>query len=294
MRRLPSWVIVVAVGALVALAAADAIRPNAEPAHTPATPVPGPELRGLLVVAGPDCSAAALRLPLLNEQAPPRPPDCGGVVWSPDGTLSATCTDGFTDIALADAQPFVHTRGCSPAWRPDGAVSFIRDGALVVARRHGQPDVFLTREALAQALASKLDEGRTYRLVDVAWHGTVAFFGIVAGSKPWQRAVIAYTPEGLTNVIPELGQDISDLRVSPNGNFIAFARSGAGRDLVVLDATGREVAFPRIANSRAVAWSPDEQWIAIATRTTTFIARTGTQNVIRQIPVGGDSLAWLP
>ena len=42
----------------------------------------------------------------------------------------------------------------------------------------------------------------------------------------------------------------------------------------------------------AIAWSPDERWVALSTRTTTFIAQTGTRRVVRQIAVGGDALAW--
>ena len=53
------------------------------------------------------------------------------------------------------------------------------------------------------------------------------------------------------------------------------------------------MALPGIANARAFAWSPDEKWVAIATRTTTFIARTGLRDVVQQVPVGGDSLVWL-
>jgi hypothetical protein len=54
------------------------------------------------------------------------------------------------------------------------------------------------------------------------------------------------------------------------------------------------VILPRIANARAIAWSPDGQWLSLATRTSTFIARIRTRGVVMRIPVGGESLEWLP
>jgi hypothetical protein len=294
MGRLPTWLIVAAVGALVALAAADALRPADE--SSPATPVAEastPNLEGVLVV-GPRCSVRALRLPDLLELQAPRQTDCGGLVWSDDGTLNASCADGYTDVGTSEGRRAFRLRGCAPAWRPDGALSVIRDGDLVVVRRRGRPQVFLSREGLADALAGELQGGGTYRLVEVAWHGSVSFFAIASGPEAWQQAVIVYTPEGLTDVMPQLGQPISSLHVSPSGNFVAIARSAAGRELVMLTATGQEVSLPRIGNARAIAWSPDEQWVALATRTATFIARNGTRRVVRRISAGGDTLAWLP
>jgi hypothetical protein len=57
---------------------------------------------------------------------------------------------------------------------------------------------------------------------------------------------------------------------------------------------GREVRLPRIGNALNVAWSPDEKHVAISTRTTTFIARTDSREVVFELPAGGRSLAWLP
>jgi hypothetical protein len=293
MGRLPNWLVVGAVGVLVTLAAADAIRPHGEQAaRSTTTGTEAPDLRGVLVIAGPDCSVAALRLPALVEQQPPRQPDCGGIVWSPDGTLNARCTEGFTDVALTGGPPFLHVRGCDPAWRVDGSVSVIRDGELFVARRRGQLRIFFSRGQLAQALAGQVPAGERFVLSEVAWLGLTNFAAIVRGPKPWERAIAFLSPGGGT-VVQELGQHISSLRASPLGN-VAFARNQLGREFVMITPAGREVPLPRIANARAIAWSPDEKWVALATRTTTFIARTGTRTVVLRVPVGGESLDWLP
>ena len=298
MGKLPSWIIVAAVGAVVVLATADALRPtdqDSSRASGSATTGPlGDELQGLIVV-GPNCaSLRALRLPNLIEVQPPRQMDCDGIVWSGDGTLYASCFGGYTNVGTSEGRRTGRVAGCHPAWRPDGALSVIQSGSLVITRRHGPPQTVLSQEELADTLAGTLEGGRTYRLVEVAWFGTQAFFGIVAGREAWQRAVILYAPEGVNAVIPELGQEISDIRVSPSGSYVAFAREEAGREIVVIDISGDEVLVPRIANARAIAWSPDERWVAISNRTTTFIARTGTERVVFEVPAGGESLAWLP
>jgi hypothetical protein len=294
MPRLPTWLIVAGVGAVVALAAADALRPADEVSpKTPLVEASAPDLQGVVVV-GPNCSVRAVRLPDLVEFQAPRQTDCGGLVWSSDGTLNASCANGYTDVGTSEGRHVLRIRGCAPAWRPDGALSVIHGGDLIVTRRRGPQQVFVSRGQLADALAGRLQGGRAYGLVEVAWHGSVSFFGIASGPEAWQRALVVYTPEGLTDVIPQLGQRISSLHVSPSGNFVAFARSGVGRELVMLTASGQEVPLPRIGNARAIAWSPDERWVALATRTATFIARAGTRRVVLRIPSGGDTLAWLP
>lgn len=297
MGRLPSWLIVAAVGVLVALAAADAIRsrsegaPSAPEQQEPASPALA-DLHGQIVLARVDCDAVALRLPSLVRETPEYPA-CGGRVWSLDGTASAICVGNVTEVTLAvqvGVSP-LRLKGCAPAWRPDGAVSVVRNGDLVVARRRGTPQILVSRKPLAAALAGVLEGGRTYELVEVAWIGRSSFAAIVSGSKPWQQAVIVYGQDGLENVISQFGQHISSLRVSPLGN-LAVAHNQAGREFVMFTRSGEEMQLPRIANARAIAWSTNEEWVALATRTTTFFARTNSRRTVARIPFGGDSMDW--
>ena len=292
MERLPTWIIVGALVVLTAVAAADALRPGPSKPEREAEEATAPGLNGLLVAARADCSARGISLRDFSEQPLRRPVDCRGAVWSYDHSLNARCRHEFTTVASLDSGQILRLRGCSPSWRPDGAVTVIHDGDLLVARRRGRPFVFLSREELAAELAGKLQGGRAYDLREVARHGAVAFAGIVAGPKPWQRALVYYTPEGVTGVIPELGRDISGVRVSPLGN-IAFARGEAGREYVMVDPSGNEIPLPRIGNAYAIAWSDDERWVAVSTRTATFIARTGTRRIVMRLALGGETLEWL-
>jgi hypothetical protein len=289
--RLPTWLIVAGVGALIVLAAADAIRPHGELSAAPTTTVPMPRVRGMFLFPGPGCDPVAVRLPRALAEHPPRLADCGGFVWSADGTLAARCHGEVTNVYGPQMETLGRLAGCAPAWRPDGVLSVIRDGDLVTARRHGRPQVFLSRDALADEL--KREVGSGYQLSEVAWIDPQTFAAIVRGPRRWQQALVVGSRDRLELIVPERGQRISSITVSPLGK-LAFARNQLGREFVMLDRSGRELALPRIANVRALAWSPDERWVALATRTTTSVARTGSREVVLRIPLGGESLAWLP
>ncbi|HXL44360.1 MAG TPA: hypothetical protein VN960_09915 [Gaiellaceae bacterium] len=293
MARLPTWLIVAAVGAVVALAAADAIRPTGEPrTRAPAATGP-PGLNGVLLVGRPDCSTTAIRLPSLDEERALRRLDCGGLVWSRDGTLAARCTPtNGTEILTERLEFTARVAGCSPAWREDGALSVIRNGDLLIFRRRGPVRLFVSRTTLAEALAGEVP--RAYELSELVWIDASRFAAILHGRQPWQQAIVVYSRDGVERFVPEAGQRISGLRVSPLGNYIAFARNALGREYAMLLRGGPETRLPRIANARTIAWSPDEEWVALATRTATFIARTGSRRVVFRVPAGGDTLAWLP
>lgn len=297
MRRLPSWLIVVAVGALVALAAADAIRPNGEPARRSTTEASAPGLRGVLVVGGPECSVAALRLPSLSEQQSPRQPDCGGRIWSQDGSLAAHCTeDNGTEIFTAGLEFTARVAGCSSDWRSDGALALIRGGDIVLWHRRGPQQTAFTHAQLVEQLkgrAERLARAQTYRFTEMRWIDEASFATIVEGGRPWEAGVAVFTNGILDWFRPVFGAHPEGLLASPSGK-LAFARTVPVRKYTMLNERGREMTLPGIANAHAFAWSPDGKWVAIATRTTTFIARTGIRDVIQQVPVGGDSLEWLP
>jgi hypothetical protein len=52
--------------------------------------------------------------------------------------------------------------------------------------------------------------------------------------------------------------------------------------------------LPRVSDARALAWSPDEEWVALATPEETVVARTGSREVVARLPMGGEALRWLP
>jgi hypothetical protein len=300
LMRLPSWIIVAAVSALVVLAAADALRSTENESvrrATGQTSVSRPsELEGVVVI-GPSCaSLRVVRLPDLVELHPQGQilVDCDGEVWSKDGTLYASCLGRFTYMGTADGRRIARFRGCAPAWREDGALGVIRDGALVVARRRGRATEVVSRARLAEELRNVVARPRNYRLVEIVWIDLNRFAAIVEGAQPWEQAIIVMSTNGVLELaLTEYGAGIEDLRVSPLGTYLAFARTRLGREFVMMPVEGVDVPLPRIGNALNVAWSPDESHIAISTRTTTFVAETGSARTELQVPHGGRYLAWI-
>jgi hypothetical protein len=301
MSRLPSWVIVAAVGIVLVLAAADAIRSKSE-ASAPKAAANAPtmtsssELRGVIVV-GPNCrSLKAIRMRDLSEVQVPRQTDCDGLVWSNDGTLYASCTGAHTVVGTSDGQPRARLAGCAPAWREDGALGVIRAGSLVVARAHGHPAELLSRRALGEQLRGVVERPETYGLTQIAWIGLNRFAALVHGAKPWEEAVVVFsTTRGLEQALTQNRAGIADLQVSPDRDYLVFARTALGREFVItgMDTT-TNVRLPRIGNALNLAWSPDENHVAISTRTTTYIAEPGARRPLLEVPFGGRNLAWLP
>jgi hypothetical protein len=295
MGRLPSWLLVAALGVVAALAAADAIRPtqDAQPVPEP-TQTAAPELRGVLLVGGSDCSVTALRLPELTQEQPPRAPDCGGAVWSADGTLVAECRDGVTVVRDSHGEPFRRVRGCAPAWNPNGFVSVIRAGNLFLARSVFRPVPLLTRADVADQLSEVEPHPKRYELAAVAWMDSSAFAAVVRRrSQPEDQYVAIFDDGRIEAAVPAFGPRISALRASRDGK-VALGRGEVVREFVMLGRDGDPLPLPRVADARAIAWSPDGRWVALATRTNVFIARTGTREFVMRVPVGGESLEWLP
>jgi hypothetical protein len=301
MARLPSWVIVAAVGAVVLVAVADGLRstgngPSRASVATTA-PTAANELTGVLLV-GRDCrSMLAIRLrDLVQLQLRGQIPwDCDGLVWSDDGTLYASCVRGQTTVGTAEGRPAFHIAGCAPAWREDGALGVIRAGGLVVARTHGRPVEVLSRKALGEQLRGVVERPETYELTQIAWIGLNRFAALVHGARPWEEALVIFTTRGgLDQALTQYGAGIADLRVSPQGHYLVFARTRLGREFVMTGIdSGTNVTLPRIGNALNVAWSPDETHVAISTRKTTYVAEVGDRRPLLEVPHGGRYLAWL-
>jgi hypothetical protein len=297
--RLPSWIIVAAVGTVVVLAAADALRPSSDAsprasAGTTSTTTSG-DLPGVLVVGSSCRSLRALRLAGHIELQVPRQTDCDGLVWSKDGTLYANCIGRSTYMGTAEGRRIARMRGCAPAWREDGALGVIRDGALVVARRRGRPIELVSRARLAAELRDVVARPGSYQLAEIAWVGLRRFAAIVQGARPWEQAIVVMSTNGvLESALPEYGAGIEDLRVSPFGSYLAFATTRLGREFRMMPVEGADVPLPRIGNALNIAWSPDESHVAISTRNTTFVAEAGSRRPSLQLPLGGRYLAWNP
>lgn len=289
MRNALTWLVGGGVVLLLVIAMADSIRSRSDASGSPP---PAPRiLHGVIVAADAACQTQAFRLPSMAPERSPRRADCNGLVWSQDGSLVARCKGDFTSVTSSQGLQFPNVDGCAPAWREDGALSVVLDGNIVIARRHGSPFIFFSRPQLAEALrAAGVEDADEWRLSQVSWFGLTSFVAIL--QKPGDSAAAVFAQGGLETFLPHLGANIEDLRASPNGNF-AFARADPQREYVMVSRGGDAISLPTVRGARAIAWSPDERYVAISTEGETIIARTGSTTVVTTLPFGAHALAWL-
>jgi len=289
MRGALTWIVGGAVAVLLIVAIADGVRSRADASGSSAPPPRA--LRGVIVTADSACQTKAYRFPSMAVERVQHPPDCNGLVWSQDGSLVARCTGDFTSVRSSEGVQFPNVAGCAPGWRADGALSVVLDGNVVIARRHGRPFIFFSRPQLAEALrAGGVEDADEWRLTQVSWFGLASFVAILR--KSGDSAAAVFAQGGLETFLPHLGASIEDLRASPNGNF-AFARVDPQREYVMVSRGGDAISLPPVRGARAIAWSPDELYVAIATEDETVIARTGSIKVLATLPFGAHALAWL-
>ncbi len=289
MRNALTWFVAGAVVLLLVIAVADAIRSRSEASGSP--PPPPRILHGVIVTADAACETQAFRFPSMAPERPPRPPDCNGLVWSQDGSLVARCKGDFTSVTSSQGIRFPNVDGCAPAWRTDGALSVVLDGNIVIARRHGSPFMFFSRLQLAEALRAAGVENDEWRFAQVSWFGLASFVAVLEGEKG-EAAVAVFAQGGLESFLAEPGARIEDLRSSPLGNF-GFALIHPEREYVMVSRGGDLIAIPHVRGADAIAWSPDERYVAIATDDETVIGRTGSTSVVTTLPFGAHALAWL-
>ena len=295
MGRLPTWLVVGAIGAIVALAAADALRSTGSSERRTAPRPTVEDLTGVLLVANAECTVQALRLPDLMPDEPSRRPDCAGAVWSDDASLVAECTGGVTAVHNQNRELVRRVRGCSPAWRADGSVGVLDRGSLVLARSVFRPVVLMTPAELRANLEELVEEPETYDFVAFDWIATSRFAAVVRGGRLEEQALVVFTTDDQLELIMRgLGRLVSSVRVSPLGNYLVLTNNSPERGFSVLTRQGERVLLPRVPDGRALAWSPDEKWVALATPEEIVVARTGSREVIARLPVGGEALSWLP
>lgn len=189
---------------------------------------------------------------------------------SPDGELVAVCRGDETlvfyteDGGLRDGYP-----GCAPAWRPDGTLTLARgrqvftaEGTLLIgragleraARRHPTvPEMPVRIRALVDGVAWL---SNTYAAVQLS----IRLSGRLDRLGPLSAVAFFESGRG-TAARPYLRATGGELAASPRGTYVTLTPD------VVLRADGSEIRLsPLVRDARAMAWTRDERFLAIATR----------------------------
>jgi hypothetical protein len=326
MHRLGTSLIVGAVVVLGMLAAADALRGRGEPkaSATPTVTRPAaPSLRemlrreaisGFIVYSEPSCVLHSLLLPRMLDEVVRR--DDGtplsmcrftegggrylneGEVASPDGRLGARCAGGRTVVwDIESGKPERSVRGCPPAWRPDGRLTYPRGDAIMEEKRV----LFTAGElrAVARMHPNVSDLGADVRIfvraTDLAWldkNHLVVSLEIRVPYVEQQNASVLLDGRDVVGFTSTFGSQLGKWVVSQAGTF------AAAEDGTIVERDGDFTARPAgIPQGRAVAFSPDEQWLAYVTGVSVYLIGTPRNSqagrVIR-LPVRAQDLTWDP
>jgi hypothetical protein len=236
MRRLATGLLVAAVVGLGVAAAIDGLRGPSEEG-TPATAA------GEASVSGRERAAAALR------QA--------GVA----GTLTysdSQCRPRALHLPSLRPVSAPSIQSCEP---------YSRAGRLSVSEGAAS-------EGLNQHLSKRGWDGG-FRTVQAVRLGGEAFAVLAESTyQPRERLLAGFDGSRLTFLLPRwrIGNPRL-LRASPLGGYVAVL----DRDRVsvrIFTGAGRELWLPPLPGPRAVAWSPDERWTAIATRESVYVLLT--------------------
>jgi hypothetical protein len=326
MARRGTWLVVGALAAIALVAAVDslrgenaaepgpALRTASEQTATEAVPAEAePEaFGGVLYYADESCELRAARLPTLEAAEAPSWDECRFVL-SPDGTRASGAGSGWdphSDPRIGrlfqseggsiqvssnlgpEGDPI---RGAAPAWRPGGTLTYVAGGTL---REWPSGEVVLSQNDLAVAVRAHPgvpDSGRVRGVAveETAWLDDDR--AVVTLSVPVEDSVehmVAVFEGRRLRWVEFAGpQTLFDLRVSSGGRFFAVM---AGSSFLLFDSRRGLIETPaRIGDDlHALAWSPDEQWVAAAAGSSVYVFRPGDQGRVRELPIAASDLAW--
>jgi hypothetical protein len=316
MRRWTTWLLVGALAALGSVAVADALRgsPKTTNVSAPTISVPliprnepaASAMGGVLYYSDRvDCRLRAVRLPDLTETSAPELGSCsfsispdgedalaGAAAWSPAGGLYARMRGGLIELGSSDPDSRLRFPGHAPAFKPDGTFTYVRGHDVVEWSTSCPPGarVFTLPKDNGTVRCRKTIVGfrRDGPILSLAWLSNTRM-AVITKPSGW---VLTIREGRLRTSTVGFGHPLTDLHVSPRGSFVAARAEGPGR-LLILRPDGRVAALPSFTAPRAITWSPDEHWTAVATGDSVFVFRTNAVGVnVRRLPLHAYQVAW--
>jgi sugar lactone lactonase YvrE len=326
MRRGGTVLVVVAVAAIALVAGWDALRGDDDPAAQPeeqATTSTGSDDEGTNYVplAEPDpvsgtlyytdegCQLRAAELPDIRPTDAPNWDECGFTL-SPDATRvgdETTAwdphadprrgrlyrTDGATiQVATNGGPEGEPIRGTAPAWRPDGTLTYFADGEIR-DWPEGRTVVPANRLRMVVTEHPNAPGARFLRNLRVVEHHWLDEDRLVAqlaadvrGGAPLD--LVAVFDDGLPFASTDFLGEVRDLWASPFGTYYAVLTDTLG----LYDFNGNVLPLPALEGSRAVAWSPDEDRMAVATDASVYVFTPGQADEVDRFALVANDLDW--
>lgn len=326
----PTWIVVTAVAAVGIAAAVDALPDRSEP---PAATVASPQrlsapsvsgrldARGTLYYTDDLCRLRGLRLPRAQPVEAPEWHGCSfslspdgqsvlgaGVLWEPQGGKRVAGIGGLVYVVSDPGGWEYRFRGEAPAYKPDGTLTFARDAEVVELTGYCRPRrrapwcerVLLTSRDLLTPLRADPEAIDGVVVKAIAWLTPTRLVAVLALGE--QELVAVYEGRELIQTVPGFGGRFTEIAVSPRRQYAAvYVARPSGFVLIDRDArpftlaevrrdnTGR----PPFTGGRAIAWSPDDAWTAIARRETVVLFRMGPESPdVVHMTLSAHDLAW--
>ncbi len=324
MRRWTTPLIVAGVVLVAVLAAADALRSHEEPAAPESPTITRAEpptlsemlrreaITGFVAYSDPDCILHTLLLPRMLDQVVRRE---GGEIFrmcrftegggrylpesqlpSPDGSLVAECQGGRIAVwELESGIPKRSLRGCPPAWRPDGRLTYVQGDRIMEGSRILFSAADLRAAARLQPNIHDLsgDFQIFVHATDLAWLDethVVTTLEIRVPNFFDESLAVLYSGKKVTAVAGNRGSGPGNWVVSPAGDFAASENG------IIVRRDGGSVDPPQnLPGGRAVAFSPDEQWLAYISGVSIYLIgtpRNSQPGRIIRLPIAAQDLVW--
>jgi hypothetical protein len=325
-RRISTWLLFGAVVALGVAAAVDALRGEPDPDEAAAEAQPRAaappadpgertlaearaDLRaagvpaGVLTYADAQCRLHTVTLPDLGPHPGAEGLACQFRPPAPSGGLTSRCRRGWLELRMPNGALHARARGCDLAWRPDGTPTFLRNGAVrqfapCSGAERGTYPIRCSQTVLARAdlIREFRRVGWTdfdFRVEELHWLDDSRFAAIVqARSVSGGADLLAiFEKRRLVADPASVYNDLSGIRLSPSGSLVSARILNPG-GIVTVDRDGRSVRLA-LRHGDAVAWSPDEEWLAEATADGIYIFRAGELSPqFVHIPIVARDLVW--
>jgi hypothetical protein len=319
MRSLLTWVLVAALVALALFAARDALRSDSRAALPPATgttqsqaPVLGPPssipgraalsarlkaigARGALYFTDVTCRRFVIVFPALrwtSSDGLPGP-DCGFWAHPPleDSGIAARQVNGETIEVTAGGWRYGF-EGTSPAFKPDGTLTFVRDGKLYewTARCPATAKIIEFEGLHSVPRCIQEIAGAPRSMLDVVWL-TDRDYAAIAG--PQGAASVLVVRNGQEErLFTGVGTRVGALQASPGGRYLAARLDG----VLALFRTGSvgARALPSTGGDliRAITWSQDDRVAAVATERSIDIFPAGARGPVVALPISAATVQW--
>jgi hypothetical protein len=231
-----------------------------------------------------------------------------GHTWQPDGDVLAAEVlpagrEGTIEAGSPEGTWSVRFPGEAPSFRPDATLTFVRSGEVMAWTPNCASGrcsrTLLSRADLARAF--RFDSGippdrrfvSSYGVEELAWSSETRLFAGLAVSvrfgPPAERLLAVFEGRRAVAGRPGLAGRFTDLRVSPDGRLLAM-RSG---DRVEVVGRRAETVWPSALEPvRSFAWSPDGEWLAVATRASVYLVQVADWTVLVRLPFSTHDLAW--